>query len=322
MFVQVGPLWCKLTSFILNDHFQVRSRSIFQNYIEEFQSIEVNAEKFASIAVKYDTEKELDELEPSALYPLTPDVNIFAINSTHLDYMKDCEKLKAKILEFSPQQAPTIITILKALQMPNTALKTFNDRQNTLTNFEGDLNLTDPKPASTQIQKMQDFYALFTVEGTMTSPAEELTQATKIAGFCMKANNMWDRRGHLRQKWLTTLRKILPSLSTAKSWGSIFTSVINKLPAQASLFKKMTDKLVLNTPLPLTRIRTILDKFNTNLKWESSLTSDLPLFLQYLSDFNDMVNSFKKKSPPVSNSEDPPSANLLLLPHLLPIFHS
>jgi len=294
----------QIEEFYLQQPFSSEVELDLSNYIEEFQSIEVNAEKFASIVVKYDIERELDELEPSALYPLTSDVNIFAIKSNNLDYIKDCEKLNAKILKFSPQQAPIIIAIINALQMPNTALKTFNERQNTLTNSEGDLYPADPRPASiTQMQKMQDYYALFTAEGSMTYPAEDVTQTTKIAGFCMKANNIWDRKGPLSQKWLTTLRKLLPSLSTAKSWSNIFTSVINQLPVQTSLFKKITDKLVLNTPIPLTCIKNFLAKFNTDTKWESSLASDLPLFLQYLSDFGEIVKSFKRKSALSSDTQ-------------------
>ena len=184
--------------FYLEQSFSSEVELDLSNYIEELRSIEANAEKFASIAVKYDTEKELDDLEPSALYPLTPDLNIFAIISTHQDYMTDCERLKSKILEFPPTLAPTIKALLKTLELPNTALKTFNDRQNTLTNLEGYLYHTDPKPTSTQIRKMQDYYALFTAEGTMTYPADDLTQATRIAGFCMKPNNIWDHKGPLR----------------------------------------------------------------------------------------------------------------------------
>jgi len=129
----------QIEEFYLQQPFSSEVELDLSNYIEEFQSIADNAEKFATIAVKYDTDKELDDLEPSALYPFTPNANIFPINSTHQDYMKDCEKLNSKILEFSPQQAPTILALLKTLQIPNAALKTFNDRQNTLTNLEGDL---------------------------------------------------------------------------------------------------------------------------------------------------------------------------------------
>ena len=288
----------QIEEFYLQQSFSSEVELDLSNYIEELQSIEANAEKFASIAVKYDTEKELDDLEPSALYPLTPELNIFAINSTHQDYMTDCEKLKSKILEFSPTLAPTIKALLKTLELPNTALKTFNDRQNTLTNLEGDLYHTDPKPTSTQIRKMQDYYALFTAEGSITYPADDLTQAAKIAGFCMKPNNIWDHKGPLRHKWLSTIRKILPSISTAKSWSNILSTVISQLPIQASLYKKMTDKLILNTPLPLTRIKNFLSKFNTDLKWESSLTSDLPLFLQYLTDFTEVIRSFQQTPAP------------------------
>ena len=304
----------QIEEFYLQQSFSSEVELDLSNYLEELQSIEVNAEQFASIAVKYDTEKELDELEPSALFPLTPDINIFAINSTHGDYMTDCEKLKSKILEFSPTLAPKIVEILKTLQLPNTAIKTFNDRQSTLTNLDGDLYPTDPKPSSTQIRKMQDYYALYTAEGTMTYPAEDLVQASKLTGFCMKPNNIWDHKGPLRHKWLSTLRRIMPSLSTAKSWKSIFSTVLSQLPVQASLYKKMTDKLVLNTPLPLTRIKHFLSKFNTDLKWESSLTSDLPHFLQYLSDFADIIKTFKRKTVPTPAPESSPPTPAPLSP--------
>ena len=286
----------KIDEFFIKQSFSAEVEIDLSNYNEEFQSIAVDAEKFATIAIGYDSEKELDELEPSKLIELNSETNLISITSTHKDYMADCSKKNGKILEISPNLIPVIQTILKKLELPNVAIKTFNDRLNTFTNLQGDLFPTKIKPSTAETTKMQDFYVLLNADGSLSYPASDVTETTGIAGLCMKVNNLWDRKGPSRQKWLTTLGKMLPTVSQIKQWGGIFTEVINQLPTQNSLYKKMTDKLVLNTPLSLSRIRKFLNKFNSETKWESSLPSDLATFLQYLDDFKEIAKIFKRKT--------------------------
>ena len=118
----------KIDEFFIKQSFSAEVEIDLSNYNEEFQSISVDAEKFATIAIGYDSEKELNELEPSKLIPLNPDTNLVKITSTHKDYMSDCLKINAKILEIPPSTVPAVQQILKILELPNVAIKTFNDR--------------------------------------------------------------------------------------------------------------------------------------------------------------------------------------------------
>ena len=310
----------KIDEFFMKQSFSAEVEIDLSNYNDEFRSIAIDADKFATIAVGYDSEAELDDLEPLKLIELSPETNLISITSTHHDYMADCSKINAKILEIQPHLIPAIQAILKKLNLPNVAIKTFNDRLNTLTNLQGDLFKIPTKPTTVEMTKMQDFYALLNLDGSLSYPASDVTETTKIAGLCMKANNVWDRKGPSRQKWLTTLGKMLPTVSQIKQWGGIFTEVINQLPSQNSLYQKMTDKLVLNTPLSLSNIKKFLNKFNTHLKWESSLPSDLTTFLQYIKDFKEIAKLFKRKTaltPTTPSSsvqtQQPPNVNSLPL---------
>ena len=282
--------------FYMKQPFSSEVELDLSNYNEEFQSIATDAEKFASIAMKYDSEKELDELEPSPLIPFTPTINLIQVNSTQKEYTGDCNKLNAKVLEIEPHLIPLLGNILKTLEIAQTPIRTFVDRMKTVINPHGSFLKTANPPTAEEITKMQDYFPLIDPEGSISYPGSAITEVTKLFAFCMKPNNHWDRKGPNRQKWLTTLHKILPSVSTAKTWGTIFTTVISRLPLQSSLYKQMTDKLVLNTPLPLTRICKFLQKYNNNLNWESSIPSDFNTFLEYVNDFKTVARLFKQKS--------------------------
>ena len=285
--------------FYMKQPFSSEVELDLSNYNEELQSIAANAEKFASIAMKYDSEKELDELEPSPLLPFTPTLNLIQINSTQKDYASDCNTLKAKVLEIEPHLIPLLGNILKKLEIAQTPIRTFVDRMKTVINPQGSFLKTANPPSADEITKMQDYFPLIDPEGSISFPSSTITEVTKLFAFCMKPNNHWDRKGPNRQKWLTTLNKILPTVSTAKTWGTIFSAVIGQLPLQSSLYKQMTDKLVLNTPLPLARISKFLQTYSSNINWESSIPSDFNTFLEYVNDFKTVAKLFKQKSVPI-----------------------
>lgn len=280
------------------------------NYADEFQSIGEDSVKFASIAATYDTEAELDEKEPSTLTPLNTDFNLIPVNTTYQSYMADCSGLKAKALEAIPSLYPLLTKAMKTIGFTSTPVRTFMDRLGSLSNSFGDLLKTNARPTDAEITKMQDYYVTLSDEGVLSYPSDSLTGTSKLTGLCMKNNNIWDRKGPSRQKWLTTLSKILPLVSQTKAWGSIFQSVINQLPSQMSLYKKIGDKLTLNTPLSLTRIKNFYKNFNDAIKWESSTVSDFNKFLEFIKDFQDMSRLFKRQSPPTTTTTLRPLASI------------
>ena len=292
--------------FYLKQTFSAEVELDLTNYIEEFRSISEDATEFATIASRYDTETELDDLEPSPLIPFTDDINLIAINSTNQNYMTDCTKLNAKILEITPSSIPTIQAIMKKMELVKTPIKTFIDKMSSITNLFGDPFSTPSTPTAEQITKMQDYYVQLDLDGSISYPPADATVASKLTGFCMKANNLWDRKGPNRQKWLTTLSKILPSVSRSKSWGTVFNSVVDQLPTHSSLYKKMTDKLKLNTPVALTKIKEFFNKFRTTASWEASLPSDFDKFLGYLDDFKSVAKFFKRKSVSTTTTTSSP----------------
>lgn len=288
----------KIDEFYLKQPYVHEIELDLSNYVEEFQSIAVDAEKFSSIAIKYDSDKELDELETLPLIPFTPEYNLVSIDSTHQKYMEDCDKLQAKILEIRPTNLNKMVSILKTLNIDNTPIKSFIDRMKVLTNAQGDLLRTAVTPSTAEVSKMLNYYVSLNQEGNLNYPEEALTETSPVKAFCMKSNNQWDLKGSNRQKWLTTIQKILPSLSQAKAWGEIFRAVISNLPLQKSAHKQLADKLLLNTPLPLTRIRKFLNNFNIASNWESSIPFDFSKFTGFIDDFRSVVKLFKHKDIP------------------------
>ncbi len=106
-----------------------------------------------------------------------------------------------------------------------------------ISNTNGDLRKTLLKPTPAESTKMQDYYASINMDGTLIYPSSDLTETSKLTTFCMKANNIWDLKGPSRQKWLTTLSKILPMVSQTKAWGTIFQTVGTDEENGAQCFK-------------------------------------------------------------------------------------
>ena len=282
--------------FYLTQDFESEIKLNFNNYFTELNKISRDIVPFEKNALKYDTEAELDELEPAPLIPYTHDTNLIQIKSLNKDFMASCATRDAKVLDIDPLNTEAIKEIMAQLNISTVPFRTFDDRGAQISALSGTIFKNAPVPNSDNKLLLRFFFPTFTSEtGTINYPTNEsILSTTPVDGFCMKPNNIWDRKGPSRNKWLTLINKVISNISQVKSWKDSFSTLFSTLPTIDQLYAKVTDKLVPNTPLPLAGISNFISKFKSNSNWESSTPSAFTEFQSFLKNFKALSKVFMK----------------------------
>ena len=282
--------------FYLTQDYESEIKLNFQNYFSELNKISKDLVPFEKNALKYDTEAELDELEPSPLIPYTHDTNLIQIKSPNKDFMASCASHDAKVLDIDPLNIETIKEIMGRLNITSVPFRTFDDRGAQISALTGSVFKSAPLPDDTNKLLLRFFFPIFTREsGLISYPTNTSIQVVDpIDGFCMKPNNIWDRRGPTRNKWLTLIHKVISNVSQVKSWKDSFATLFSTLPTIDQLYAKVTDKLVPNTPLALADISNFIAKFKSNSNWESSTPSAFTEFQNFIKNFKTLSKVFMK----------------------------
>jgi hypothetical protein len=315
--------------FYLSQSFESEIKLNFSNYISELNKISEDVVPFENNALKYDTESELDELEPKPLIPYTVDTNLIHIKSTHLDFMRSCAALDAKVLDINPYNIDAINKIMRKLNIDKVPFRTFYDRGAQISSVSGFAFKNAPEPTQTQQLLLKYLLPIYTLTGSspIVYPTNDtVTDVTKIDGFCMKSNNIWDHKGPARNKWLTLISKIISNISLMKSWKDSFSTLFSDLPVIDQLYAKQSDKLTPNTPLALSGISNFLSKFKSNSNWEASTPSDFPDFQNFVKNFKALskiflkMPSFRTRSSLFANISEPKISELVAAPFDTEVF--
>jgi hypothetical protein len=282
--------------FYLTQDYESEIKLNFNNYFTELNKISKDIVPFEKNALKYDTEAELDELESSPLIPYTHDTNLIQIKSLNKDFMASCATRDAKVLDIDPLNIEAIKEIMARLNISTVPFRTFDDRGAQISALSGTVFKNAPVPSTDNKLLLRFFFPTYTSEtGTITYPTNDSIQSTTpIDGFCMKPNNIWDRKGPSRNKWLTLINKVISNISQVKSWKDSFSTLFTTLPTIDQLYAKVTDKLVPNTPLPLAGISNFISKYKSNSNWESSTPSAFTEFQNFLKNFKSLSKVFMK----------------------------
>lgn len=287
--------------FYLSQDFESDIKLNFSNYVHELNRIHDDLTPFETNAIKYDTEAELDELEPSALIPFTHDTNLIQIKSPNKDFMTACANKDAKVLEIDSSSIGILKRIMEKLGIEKVPFRAFDDR-GAQVSASGTVLKNIPTLDSNTKQLLRYFFPTFSRTGTSSFiyPSNDTIvslTSDPVDGFCIKPNNMWDRKGPSRNKWLTLIKKITSNLSLIKSWKDSFSSLFTNLPVIDQLYGKVSDKFTPNTPLALTGISNFLSKYKLNSTWESSTPSAFSDFQTFIKNFKSLAKVFIKIPP-------------------------
>jgi hypothetical protein len=187
---------------------------------------------------------------------------------------------------------------MKDLKMESIPFRSYFDRQGALITPQGTIFEKAPVPSTEQITLGGTWFPSLSKEGAISFHASAPEKTTPLSGLCMKQNNQWDHKGPGRQKWLTIIKKIIPTISKAKIWKNLLNQFMGNLPEKLETStEKVLNKLFLNTPLPLAGISKFFKYFNSPLQWEQSKTSDFSKFIGYIKDFASMSKLFMHNTP-------------------------
>jgi len=286
--------------FYLSQDFNSELKLNFSNYISELTKISEDISSFETNALKYDTEAELNEMEPAPLIPYTHDTNLIQIKSLNKELMTSCAARDAKVLDIDPYNTETIKKIMTKLNIDKVPFRTFDDRGAQISSISGSVFKNAPEPSNDNKLLLRFFFPVFSRIGStaiLYPTNDSITETEPVDGLCMKPNNIWDRPGPSRNKWLTLINKIISNIAQIKSWKESFTTLFSNLPIIDQLYGKTTDILTPNTPLPLAGIANFLNKYKTNSNWESSTISALSEFQTFIKNFRTLSRVFMKLPP-------------------------
>ena len=288
----------KTDEFVISQPFTKEIAIDLSEYVQAFENINPNLLRFEDIAKNYSKLELIEKTEKYPLIPFTPERNLILINASHIDLPAICQKLKAKMLSFDPNEKQRVVEILKA---NNVATVPFFSLAMSKSLYSPNFKVLDSPP--TPNVKLADV-------GTKYFPylsAEngDILYASKVdthegPALCSKSNNFWDRSKSYMRFFAKTIQSILTTVPTVKRLSELTSDMVtvfsNLTRPNAQL---ISEKYVMSVPPSLTKIQTFLQKYNNLGNWENSKPSEVGDFLEYRKNFKELKQLFKK------NNENP-----------------
>jgi hypothetical protein len=280
----------------------------FENYKQILAEIEAQSNNFKTNALKYDTQLELEQLEPQKLYPFTAQNNIIKVTGPAAEFMAVCSRSGSIPLDITPGNADKVKEILTATELESTPFVGFAIRDHLIArNGEILTKLPDGYDLKSKYGKftktgdivLQITTAVPSTVATTTAAPLASTVATavsNITGLCMKPNNYWDAERN-RDSWLPMINKIIKTLPTLLEWKESITNFINKAAQRTDTVRK-DERQIFKFSLPsgLNSILNFLRKYSSPAAWEASTSNDITDFQKYIDYFTNFAKMFKLKT--------------------------
>ena len=292
----------KTDEFFISQPFTQKIAIDLADYVQVFNSIKPEIIKFEEIANNYSKIEYLKETERYPLIPFTAEKNLIQITGVHSELPELCKQKGAHLLTYEPDEKNRLIEIMKK---ENMALTPFFGMPVSHSLFSPKFNVLDSPPsAKAKFTNVgQTYFPYLSAADGVVKYAEQTLNFSDKA-LCSKPNNYWDRIAN-RKFFIKTLKSILSTIPTIKRITDQvldLSSILSNLTHSNAQI--VTDKYSLTAPNYITKILTFMQNFNSIGNWENSKPEEIAKFLEYKTNFKQMVNTFKSpnaKSNVISN---------------------
>ena len=262
------------------------------NYEKLFENLATKVSDFKTNAEKYDTEDEINALEPDPLIKFSENLNFIKVSvSRTQDFNSRCRAKQAAMIPLEPFMIEEITKIMKEtaiLRTPVSILAIGED----LVSHTGSYFDTIREDQRTLIDNnFKKLTGMLLANGSVYFE----TDSTPETGLCQKSSNPWDIKGPIRSKFLTTIPKIIKVLPKIQEWAENFKIFNKKAKLNLGSLSAGPEKYQLALPSQLTNIQNFIGKYSRALTWEKTIPSSLNDFLGFIQCMRDLIPSFSEK---------------------------